>query len=136
MSWKVGDKVKANEAYYGENYGIGEVVDVDSTRFDAPMVRFPNGETYRYNNSANSLTLVEPAPVLHPVDDAVNHPSHYTHGNIEVIEAIEDWQLPYFLGNVVKYVARCDHKGNPVEDLRKAKFYLEREIAKREKVTK
>lgn len=65
--------------------------------------------------------------------DTVEHPPHYTHGSIEVIDAIEDWELPYFLGNVVKYVARCDHKGEALEDLRKAEFYLRREIARREK---
>lgn len=64
-------------------------------------------------------------------DDIVNHPAHYNFGSIEVIDAIEDWKLPYFLGNVVKYVARCDHKGKPVEDLLKARFYLERELRRR-----
>ena len=64
--------------------------------------------------------------------DNVNHPSHYNHGNIEVIDAINDWKLNFALGNVVKYVARADHKGKPVEDLKKAKFYLEYEITQRE----
>ena len=64
--------------------------------------------------------------------DNVNHPSHYNHGNIEVIDAINDWKLNFALGNVVKYVARADHKGRPVEDLKKAKFYLEYEITQRE----
>lgn len=68
-----------------------------------------------------------------PATDIVNHPPHYNFGTIEVIDAIEDWGLPYFLGNVVKYVARCDYKGHAIEDLRKAQFYLQREIEKREK---
>lgn len=65
-------------------------------------------------------------------NDPVKHPSHYTHGGIEVWDAIEAWGLGYCLGNVVKYVARCDHKGNAVQDLRKAMAYLEREIKLRE----
>jgi hypothetical protein len=62
--------------------------------------------------------------------ELVNHPSHYNKGKIEVIDAIEDWQLDFNLGNVVKYVARADHKGNRLEDLKKAKFYIDREIDK------
>lgn len=62
------------------------------------------------------------------VDDAVNHPSHYTRGKIEVIDFIEDQQLPYHLGNVVKYVARAGHKGDKLEDLKKARWYLDRYI--------
>ena len=42
--------------------------------------------------------------------DAVNHPSHYTRGKIEVIDFIEDQQLPYHLGNVIKYIARAGYK--------------------------
>jgi len=60
--------------------------------------------------------------------DFVNHPPHYTTGGIETIDFIEAKQLNYNLGNVVKYITRADHKGNRAEDLRKAKWYLEREI--------
>lgn len=63
-------------------------------------------------------------------DDPVNHPYHYTFGEIEVLDAIEDWNLPYHLGNVVKYVVRAGHKGTDsyLQDLKKARFYLERYI--------
>lgn len=61
-------------------------------------------------------------------NDAVNHPSHYTQGNIEVIDYIEDKKLGYHLGNVVKYVSRAGHKNNALEDLKKARWYLDREI--------
>ena len=60
--------------------------------------------------------------------DTVNHPEHYTFSRIEVIEVIETWKLGFHLGNVVKYVARARHKGQPIEDLRKARWYLDREI--------
>lgn len=65
-------------------------------------------------------------------NDAVNHPSHYTQGKIEVIEYIEDKKLGYHLGNVVKYVSRAGHKNNALEDLKKARWYLNREIENRE----
>ena len=60
--------------------------------------------------------------------EAVNHPPHYNQGNIEVIDAIEDWGLDFNAGNVVKYVARHQHKTEPVEDLKKARWYLDRLI--------
>lgn len=60
--------------------------------------------------------------------DLVNNPPHYTTGGIETIDFIEAKSLNYNLGNVVKYITRADHKGNRIEDLRKAKWYLEREI--------
>lgn len=68
-----------------------------------------------------------------PERSAVDHPKHYNVGSIEVIDAIEAWKLGFNLGNVVKYVARADYKSNPLEDLKKAKWYLEREIERRSK---
>lgn len=62
--------------------------------------------------------------------DNVNHPAHYKVGGIETIDFIEAKQLNYNLGNVVKYITRADHKGNTSEDLLKARWYLNREIAK------
>ena len=64
--------------------------------------------------------------------EMVDHPDHYNQGKIEVIDAIEDWDLNFNEGNVVKYVARHRHKINPLEDLKKAKWYLERIINKYE----
>lgn len=64
--------------------------------------------------------------------DDINHPSHYTQGDIEVIDYIEDKKLGYRLGNVVKYVSRAGHKDDAIKDLKKARWYLNREIAKRE----
>ncbi len=60
--------------------------------------------------------------------DPVNHPAHYTTGGIETIDFIEAKNLNYNLGNCVKYITRADHKGNRLQDLQKAKWYLEREI--------
>ena len=60
--------------------------------------------------------------------DNVNHPSHYTFGQYEVLDVIEDWGLPFHLANVVKYIARAKHKGNEIQDLLKAQFYLNRYV--------
>jgi len=61
-------------------------------------------------------------------EDVINHPSHYTRGKIEVIDFIEDQQLPYHLGNVIKYITRAGYKGDKLEDLKKARWYLDRYI--------
>lgn len=68
------------------------------------------------------------------MNDPVNRPAHYTYGAIEVIDAIEDWALGYHEGNVVKYVARAKHKGSQLQDLKKARWYLDRAIKNLEKV--
>jgi hypothetical protein len=66
--------------------------------------------------------------MFEPKADPVNHPAHYKVGGIETIDFIEAKKLGYNLGNVVKYLTRADHKGNRLQDLRKAQWYLEREI--------
>lgn len=62
------------------------------------------------------------------MDDPVSHPKHYTQGKIEVLDFIIDQNLPYLGGNIVKYICRYRHKGSPVQDLKKARFYLDRLI--------
>jgi hypothetical protein len=74
----------------------------------------------------------EESTTLERAADLVNHPPHYTQGKIEVIDAIEDWDLPYHLGNAVKYIARCRYKGTYRQDLEKAIWYLTRELSKGE----
>ncbi len=61
--------------------------------------------------------------------ETVNHPSYYKTGGIEAIDVIEAWNLDFCLGNTVKYIARCGKKSDKVvEDLKKAAWYLNREI--------
>lgn len=69
-----------------------------------------------------------------PVSDPVNHPPHYKSGGIETIDFIEAKDLNYRLGNVVKYVTRAGRKStDPIEDLQKAAWYLNREIDARKR---
>jgi hypothetical protein len=80
-----------------------------------------------------SFTPIKPytpmqVEMFEPTPDPVNHPAHYKVGGIETIDFIEAKKLNYNLGNVVKYLTRADHKGNKLEDLRKAQWYLTREI--------
>jgi hypothetical protein len=69
-----------------------------------------------------------------PGIERVDHPSHYGGaGNpYEAIKVIEAWGLGFCLGNAVKYIARHEHKGAPLEDLKKARWYLDREIQRLE----
>ena len=61
-------------------------------------------------------------------DDKIDHPRHYNTGKFEVIDVIEDWKLGFHLGNTVKYIARAEHKGATLDDLKKARWYLDRFI--------
>ena len=69
------------------------------------------------------------------MNDLVNHPPHYggEDSPYETIKVIEVWKLGFHLGNAVKYISRAGRKGGPLEDLRKARWYLDREIARLER---
>ena len=87
----------------------------------------------RHSDKGKAANLWQPPamiPMPEPTTDNVNHPAHYKVGGIETIDFIEAKNLSYHLGNVVKYIARADSKGNREEDLLKARWYLNREIAK------
>ena len=60
--------------------------------------------------------------------DPVNNPAHYTVGTIEVLDFIEDQNLDYREGNIIKYVTRAPYKGKRLSDLKKARWYLDRLI--------
>lgn len=82
--------------------------------------------------------ILSDGTVLYPKTDSVNHPSHYTSLPSrckcgQPIECIDVTRYMNFnLGNAIKYAWRCDLKGKPIEDLKKAIFYLEDEIKRRE----
>lgn len=64
------------------------------------------------------------------MSEAVNHPAHYggADNTYEAIKVIEAWRLGFCLGNTVKYISRSGKKGDALEDLKKARWYLDREI--------
>lgn len=67
--------------------------------------------------------------------ETVNHPSHYNKGNIEVIDYIEDLGMgeDFCAGNAIKYISRYKYKEKPLEDLKKARWYIDRLIEQYEK---
>ena len=63
--------------------------------------------------------------------ETINHPEHYNKG-IETIAFIESWGMDFNTGNVVKYLTRAPYKGSEIEDLKKARWYLDRLIEQKE----
>ena len=61
-------------------------------------------------------------------DDPVDHPKHYCQNpsGVECIDVVE--HMPFNIGNAIKYLWRAGHKGDTIEDLRKARWYVDREI--------
>lgn len=151
---KVGDRVRARKYYKGDNEGVGTVVKVDHVNGKVG-VEFAF-EQATYNESVRSLTIVgtsftDPlnnqeliksyakafgaATAFKKPSDPINHPEHYTAGGIEVLDAVEAWGIDKhaYLKDVIKYVARHERKGKPLEDLEKAAFYLQRHIERAKK---
>lgn len=68
------------------------------------------------------------------MSDPVDHPVHYNShpSGVECVDVAE--HMGFNLGNALKYIWRADHKGNAIEDLEKASWYLRREIERRKKL--
>ena len=83
------------------------------------------------NDANTNINFDSPVRLEH---DPVNHPSHYTQGSMQVIDIIEQYGFcdDFRLGNCVKYLFRHKLKGTALEDLKKARWYLNRKIASME----
>lgn len=93
-----------------------------------PKAKKLHGEYFK-----EALDLNTDRVQLAKLPERVNHPSHYNQGKYEVIDVIQDWGLDFVEGNVVKYVARSKYKDNRLEDLKKARWYLDYLIQNLEK---
>ena len=97
------------------------------------------GEQYPIQAHINKIRM-QASPTTNVVKpystDTVNSPPHYTAGGIETIDFIEAKKLGYNLGNVIKYITRSDLKGDKLENLEKAQWYLNREINNQKKASK
>lgn len=130
MKYNIGDEVR----FENEVYRIDDIVDgnyiirdeIHRLYFSIPCQEIDTQATPIKKDIAESAKKEN--------DSAVDHPSYYQ-GKIEVIDFIEDKHLGFNLGNCVKYISRhqLKHKDNPVEDLKKARWYLDREIKNMEK---
>ena len=94
--------------------------------------RFPATALVQPDSAGFMRKLMSESPLYggQPEPDPVDHPPHYKSGGIEAIDVIEAFDLGFCLGNTVKYVLRAGRKGDAVTDLKKARWYLEREIAR------
>jgi hypothetical protein len=119
---KPADAVKALDVKPANVYVVRSKMKLEATAKPEPA-----WETLAVSTSSQPTTL---GAVQEPKEDMVNHPPHYKGGGIETIDFIEAKGLNYRLGNVVKYITRADHKGDRMEDLKKALWYLQREIEK------
>ena len=86
-------------------------------------------DTYRWVRN-DSLEEAKEQGFTTEAKEEVNHPPHYTVGGVETIDFIEAKQLNFNLGNVVKYLSRAGEKVDALQDLQKARWYLNREIAR------
>ena len=117
---------KARSSYQKQ---YGETIEERMIRL-RELAKKLNNDPARVTQSVEELKAqIKPLGVTLIEADPVNHPAHYTTGGIETIDFIEAKKLGYNLGNVVKYITRSGLKGNQLEDLRKAQWYLSREIA-------
>lgn len=116
-NWKTIALASSNIPFYADSV-------TDTTPKRMAQLAFEAGKKYRMEGSETQRQI----EMFEPKADPVNNPAHYTVGGIETIDFIEAKKLGYNLGNVVKYLTRADHKGNKMEDLRKAQWYLTREI--------
>lgn len=133
MKYNVGDKVKirtdlhdgfwyGNSSFVGKmRDGMGKLATIRCVHSNSYIIDLDNGRYFWTDE------MFEPAPV-----ETVNHPSHYNNG-IEAIDYIESHNMNFNVGNVIKYVTRAKHKGTELEDLKKASWYLNREIENLEK---
>lgn len=97
----------------------------------APMMSHPNWTAYK--DEADDITTFGDAALPPAVDELVDHPAHYTShaSGVECIQITE--HMNFCCGNAIKYIWRAGEKGDAITDLKKARWYLDREIARLEK---
>ena len=135
MSWDV-DQVEFYETFAAVEAARG-IEDAKEWAWSA--LNWTQQELRRVNALGKDVQQT----VINNVEDSmsttpemVNHPKHYNLGKFEVIDVIEDWKLDFHLGNTVKYIARAGHKDAALQDLKKARWYLDRRIEQLEKIDK
>lgn len=116
---------------FGKTYKVGTVFDIVALEGNMFITCLSDCSTLFYIPTYK-CEVIQPAPEEHvELTDEVNHPSHYTGGKIECIDAIEasmsrEEFMGFLKGQVIKYMWRYRHKGSPSQDLKKAEWYRER----------
>ena len=115
-----------------EPYAFFRISSIGTQCYDTFSVPKNTDTEIHYSDFVASIEAVKESK-QHP--DMVNHPSHYNVKGFEVIDIIDAYNLNFNMGNALKYLLRADRKGNKVQDLKKALWYLQREIEQSEKQT-
>lgn len=123
--FNVGDKVKVVSAGGTEALFLDEIVEIIKVDRCCVKIKKSDGTVspcWFYEDRFEKVN------VINDDNDIVSHPQHYTQGNIQVIDFIQDQKLNFALGNAIKYICRCNYKGTKEIDLKKAIQYLEFEL--------
>jgi len=109
------------------HFPAGGVVTLDATGEAELLAALQDPQPIKIFDRLNAWAGPHGVPA---VQEAVDHPKHYggVDNPYEVIKVIEAWDPGFHLGNTIKYVARAGRKGSAIEDLQKARWYLDREI--------
>ena len=131
---KINEKIKHYRELRG--IGIGELALVTNVPYssiksfeDGTLI--PSHQVLKRISEALNIDYKE-LDIKEDKKEMIDHPKHYNMGKYEAIDVIEDWNLGFNLGNTVKYISRAGHKDKDkvIEDLKKAAWYLDREIKK------
>ena len=133
----VGERIVFRDASNIDQYSEVQQVYCDENQKYYAYVKLTDGRVAMINENTDFISLPKSTSkeVEKTLDDKVNHPSHYTYGDIEIIDFIEqvtkDYkpQLAFAIGNAIKYISRANRK-NGKEDLDKARWYLNRAFEK------
>ena len=141
MKVRAGKMKNKNSVLAGHDFGFGTVGEdpiftqgdaaADLARINGTAITVITGEENcgmeKKKKGCKKCGKEKSAETIIP--EKVNSPPHYNIGKIEVIDAIEDWHLGFNDGNAIKYIARHQYKGNSIQDIEKAIWYLQRSLA-------
>ncbi|WMM16860.1 DUF3310 domain-containing protein [Staphylococcus epidermidis] len=133
----VRERIVFRDASNIDQYSEVQQVYCDENQKYYAYVKLTDGRVAMINENTDFISLPKSTSkeVEKTLDDKVNHPSHYTYGDIEIMDFIEqvtkDYkpELAFAIGNAIKYISRANRK-NGKEDLDKARWYLNRAFEK------
>ena len=133
----VGERIVFRDANNIDQYTKVQQVYCDENEKYYARVKSTDGRVAMIDENTDFISVFEPTSkeVEKTLDDKVSRPSHYTYGDIEIIDFIEqvtkDYkpELAFAIGNAIKYISRANRK-NGKEDLDKARWYLNRAFEK------
>lgn len=129
----VGERIVFRDASNIDQYSEVQQVYCDENQKYYAYVKLTDGRVAMINENTDFISLPKSTSkeVEKTLDEKVNHPSHYTYGDIEVIDYCDQVckqyspELAPYVFNAIKYLSRANHKGGR-EDIGKAKYYVQR----------